>query len=849
MEEIDALLEGEASVTADATVAYESASTAAGVAAVTEAATLQLRGGVTAAGAASGSASGAVAYAVQGLAAADSSLSGALSINVTMTAVGVSNASAIPTAVADANASGVASVSAAASVIRGVDVTAAGAADLSLDYGRITASLGGTAAVTADIALLVLASTLIEGSAATIETAKLLLVGQVAAGGAATVQAIPTPDLTVQLTGSASMQVSQPSVLVNASMTAAASVTANALVNGTSVVTMAGAAAVSASPNFIQVQLTATLQGGSDLHADPLSLGEWGSDSYGTSPYGGAHPAYGLLSAEALSPTLVRVRYTAMFDGSFPALISPFNYVISPLIAVHSISLESAQSVLLVTDPLTEIPYTVTISDARGYFGQPLDPYRRSATFTGVPSTPTFYARATRNTRVRVVFTDIMLQNSALTDPGQYQLTDMTGASVTIDSVETEQSTDVRSVVLILGAALGDERHYQVTTLSGIVTADLLPMNPNTSVFQWVENVLRTQIPLELFSGEVQNGLYGIHGGLVFFSPALQNAAANSIIQVEEVDVCTRAYDEYHFPEPVDPPAFFTYGAPESLLNSTASLWAPFPRLSEARLDLETSLADTLSPPVDAICDITLSETWDLSRVSLLNITQWRLWAPPGSGAIASIAAAAPGFFTLSGLSGMSALDVGSFLIISGAAYEGNNGTFRISAFISATSVEIANTFGVGPDVNNGSIGWTKPDPFIVAKFLRSGGLANILPAGIGSLTVTGLTEMTPLDVGDNLALYGADSVANNGSFLITAYLTPSSVEIANVSGVSPDLNNGAIGWATSPVALPPGTTTKKTYLQFNMHGEAQATETANVLLAAQSTMAGSSAAPSEGTV
>jgi hypothetical protein len=334
--------------------------------------------------------------------------------------------------------------------------------------------------------------------------------------------------------------------------------------------------------------------------------GNFGSDEYGTSPYGGAYPLFGLETVTPLTPTLIRVRYTALLDLSFPELTAPGNYSIFPSLTVHAVAVESAQTVLLVTDPQVDIVYTLTIGDARGYFGQPLDPSLDSRTFNGLPIAPTFVAAATRNNRVRAVFTEPMLQNAALTDPGQYVLTDLSGNAIPIVSVTTEQSSDVRSVVLTLGATLVDERHYRLTTLSGIVSADNDPLSPDTSVLQWVANALRTQIPIDQFSGEVQNGLYGIHGGLVFFSPALQSAAANSIIQVEQVDVCTRAYDEYHLPQPLDPPVLFTHGAgllptPVTTLNSTAVLWAKFPRLIEARFDLTNLFADTLPTPVDGI--------------------------------------------------------------------------------------------------------------------------------------------------------------------------------------------------------------------------------------------------------
>ncbi len=367
-----------------------------------------------------------------------------------------------------------------------------------------------------------------------------------------------------------------------------------------------------------------------------MTLGNYGSDEYGSSPYGSIYPPYGLDVVTALSPTLVRVRYTALFDPSFPALLSVANYTI-PGLTIFAVALESAQTVLLTTSPQLEIVYTLTIGDARGYFGQPLDPNLDERTFLGVPVAPSFFAVATRKTRVRAVFSEVMLQNVALTDPTQYGVTDLSGNVVPVISADAEQPDDVRSVVLTLGADLVDENHYQVTVSSLILTFTGKNITPDTALFQWVENVLQTSIPLDRFSGEVQNGLYGIHGGLVFFSPALVTPAANSIIQIDEVDVCTRAFDEYHFPVPLDPPVLYTHGVgivptPNvTTLNSDAILWAKFPRVSDATFLVNNRETDTLPTAVDGPATAYLLEPWDPAFVSLLNNTNWKLFDNAGN--------------------------------------------------------------------------------------------------------------------------------------------------------------------------------------------------------------------------
>jgi len=81
------------------------------------------------------------------------------------------------------------------------------------------------------------------------------------------------------------------------------------------------------------------------------------------------------------------------------------------------------------------------------------------------------------------------------------------------------------------------------------------------------------------------------------------------------------------------------------------------------------------------------------------------------SGIAASITGTAPDM-TLTGLTGLTTESIGKFITISGAASAGNNGTFLITQYVSATSAVILNTSGVGGDANNGSIVWTERYPW-----------------------------------------------------------------------------------------------------------------------------------------
>lgn len=80
------------------------------------------------------------------------------------------------------------------------------------------------------------------------------------------------------------------------------------------------------------------------------------------------------------------------------------------------------------------------------------------------------------------------------------------------------------------------------------------------------------------------------------------------------------------------------------------------------------------------------------------------------SGAAASVAAGAPaGSTRLTGLASMTPNYIGGTITLSGAATGGNNATFTISNYISATSVDVTQVggFPTTTDANNGAISWT----------------------------------------------------------------------------------------------------------------------------------------------
>lgn len=400
---------------------------------------------------------------------------------------------------------------------------------------------------------------------------------------------------------------------------------------------MGGSAGFSSTPR-VHLAASLTMSAGSTLTAEVHTAGAYGGDGYGTSPFGGLAPLYGIELAMALSATEVRVRYTDLFDPTYPPLLDPSNYAITgdTLTAVISVALETAQSVVLTTSPLLSLPYTVTILAAKGLHGQPLDPGLDSADFEGAAASPNFYAVGTRKDRVRVVFSIPMQANAALSSPASYSLTAMGGGVLTIASVSLEQVSNIRSVVLKLDpdTTMDDEGHYKVVIVGNVRDAahSQVP-DPLHALFQWNARPLVAQIPLSYFSGfgdipGIPPSVVSWVQSQVFFSPALQTPVGNSIMQVDEVDVCTRASDVYEIPPQVETTTVLhTHGAGvvptlyDTVLNRDV-LWADFGIVKEASFGLGVERAETFLPPED-YCTVTLTQQSD-SRVSLLNNPTWR---------------------------------------------------------------------------------------------------------------------------------------------------------------------------------------------------------------------------------
>lgn len=77
----------------------------------------------------------------------------------------------------------------------------------------------------------------------------------------------------------------------------------------------------------------------------------------------------------------------------------------------------------------------------------------------------------------------------------------------------------------------------------------------------------------------------------------------------------------------------------------------------------------------------------------------------------------------------------------------------------------------------------------------QAGSLASMIPLGAPTVQVSGLSGMSASSVGRQLALGGAAAPENDGVFLITGFVDPTTVEIRAAGTSAPDANNGALYW------------------------------------------------------
>lgn len=372
--------------------------------------------------------------------------------------------------------------------------------------------------------------------------------------------------------------------------------------------------------------------------------GLYGSSEFGSGEYG-SDPHFGVTRASALSPIIVRVRFNYLLDFTDPATLNLANYVLSPSVLIHEVIPETASSVLLSTVALGSGTYTVTVSNVKSAQGWALDPALRQATFNTTSTPVGFQATAISPIKVRLLFGSVMTADDAYTDPASYSVTDGDGVDIPVASVIREGSPDNPSMVaLVLSAPFRPLAVNSVAVSDDVTTHDGTSIFPNVAQFQLAASEGNRTIPLGALSGEVRQGLLGRPAGLVFFSPSLDFAVPNSEIQVDFVRACTLAYDEYHVPQPPDPPVLFTHGSslwatPQpSGLSTQAVLFGRFEKLTGVHVTLHQQEHDVALLPDDPAVSGLLREAWDLTRVALLNTLdlspptpRWGLFDAAGS--------------------------------------------------------------------------------------------------------------------------------------------------------------------------------------------------------------------------
>ena len=189
---------------------------------------------------------------------------------------------------------------------------------------------------------------------------------------------------------------------------------------------------------------------------------------------------------------------------------------------------------------------------------------------------------------------------------------------------------------------------------------------------------------------------------------------------------------------------------------------------------------------IDQLLDVAGSERQEADRLLTDETGGLGYGLSINTGPTATITAYGAGLLTVGGLTGMSAASVGTLLALRGAGIAGNNGLFRITSFISASSVVVADTNGFFPDPLTGFIAWDNYNGGV-------GGSITTVVAGI--VTLTGGANFTQNSVGHFISISGAFAGANNGTFLITQYNSATSISYANSLGVASDTNNPNINW------------------------------------------------------
>ena len=346
-----------------------------------------------------------------------------------------------------------------------------------------------------------------------------------------------------------------------------------------------------------------------------------------------------VLGAQAIEPALVRVDFNQPldYDEDGPTL-DPTNFAFpsGPSLTVWDVAPGTdPKSVIIQTSDQSGVNYTLEVVAALSAFGEGIDPLNNTDTFPGWPIIPAFFATAQSDTKVQLTFSTEMVQNAAFSDPTNYTVTTVSGTPIVVNSATPSGPTPITRVVLELASGMDPGAYYAATidTAAGIQASNGEPFLRDSSVFQWAQMLFSGPISINIdnFSGEVTGGLLGQPAGQIFFSPALDVAAADSSIQLDEVSLCTRAYDTYTPPSLPDPGILMTFGGVVTTLLNDADkvLYATAERLGLFRANLVDTQAETMPTAVDGPADAELVETIDANKAGFLNVPGYTLF--PGN--------------------------------------------------------------------------------------------------------------------------------------------------------------------------------------------------------------------------
>jgi hypothetical protein len=328
--------------------------------------------------------------------------------------------------------------------------------------------------------------------------------------------------------------------------------------------------------------------------------------------------------AVALSPVLVQVRFSVTLDSSYAPLEDPANYSIPGLMITRAVVVGPFR-VHLLTSHQSPVAYTLTVAQARSLYGETLRVH--TTDFRGFSSSASFHAAAQGERKIGVLFSEPMRQDSEFTNPVNYLVRDLNGNVIPTSSVEADGPTPISRARVNLGASLVEGQYYTVWVSDEVRTPDGSNVYPMTQVLYWPRKSSVIETHIRDFSGEIESGILGQPEGLVYFSPALDTPLASSVIQVDDVSVCTRASDSYEFPGLLDPQPLYLWGP--GYHNSslgTSVLWATAERLGQAHINLTDHQADTLVVGTTGPAEATLVEPIDITRAAFLNDSRWRLF-------------------------------------------------------------------------------------------------------------------------------------------------------------------------------------------------------------------------------